>query len=75
MCPQPGVDTKNSILKLRLPEILKKRIMHLSNEKNKSASELTRLLWNDYFRKTDERAWKEEVSEWKTTPSNYRTQK
>lgn len=61
VCAQPVVDTNNALLKLRLPETLKKRIMEISKLKNKSASELTRLLWQHYFKKFEARAWAEEV--------------
>jgi hypothetical protein len=36
--------------------------MDLAKDKNKSASELTRLLWVDYFKKVDDRAWRDEVN-------------
>ncbi len=59
---QTNVDTKNDLLKLRIDGKLKNRIMDLAKDKNKSASELTRLLWVDYFKKVDDRAWRDEVN-------------
>jgi len=64
VCPQNNVDTKTSILKLRIEPALKKRIKDLGLQKNKSASEMTRLLWEDYFKKADGFAWQKEVSQW-----------
>lgn len=64
MCPQPTVDTKTEFLKLRLEPKLKARIKNLAEIKGKSASELTRLLWQDYFKKVDKIAWEKEVAEW-----------
>lgn len=61
---QKNLPTNNALLKLRLPEKLKKRIMELAQEKNKPASELTRVLWNYYFNRIDRIAWQKEVSEW-----------
>ena len=62
--PQQDVATKDNILRLRIDSKLKKCISELSVEKNKSASELTRLLWQDYFKKLDNKLWQEEIKEW-----------
>jgi len=64
MCPQPVVDTNDTLLKLRINKKLKARIMDISKEKNKTASELTRLLWQDYFNRVDKKAWEEETKNW-----------
>lgn len=64
MCTQTNVDTKDKLLKVRVPEKLKRRITQTANEKQKSASELTRLLWQNYFDKIDKIAWENEVKDW-----------
>lgn len=64
MLSQQDVATKDNILRLRIDSKLKRRIAEISIEKNKSASELTRLLWQDYFNKLDEKLWQEEIKEW-----------
>ena len=61
VCPQPVVDTNDDILKIRVPKNLKKKIMSRSEDVKKSASELTRILWQNYFEKFEARAWAEEV--------------
>lgn len=61
VCPQLTVDTKDDLLKVRLPGNLKKKIMSRSQEVKKSASELTRILWQNYFDKFEAREWAEEV--------------
>lgn len=63
VCPQTVVDTKDDLLKLRIEPALKKRIKELSKLKNKSASEMTRLLWQNYFKKYDELSWQQECKE------------
>ncbi len=55
--PQLGVDTKTEILKLRVSPFLKKQIKELSEEKNKTVSEMTRLLWENYFNKVWQKEW------------------
>lgn len=64
LLPQKNVATKDKILRLRIDNKLKTRISEISAEKNKSASELTRLLWQDYFKKLDNKRWQEEIKEW-----------
>ncbi|OGU55434.1 MAG: hypothetical protein A2V66_16805 [Ignavibacteria bacterium RBG_13_36_8] len=64
LCPQRVMDTKDELLKVRMSNALKSRIKQLSREKKKSASELTRLLWQNYFVKIDKIAWENEVKEW-----------
>ena len=64
VCPQSTVSTKDDFLKLRIKSNMKTRIMELSKEKGKSASELTRLLWQHYFDKVDKKAWQKEMEKW-----------
>ena len=64
LCPHRIVDTKDVLLKVRLNQKLKYRIMELSKEKGLSASEMTRLLWIDYFKKVEDINWKEEIKDW-----------
>jgi len=59
-----NVDTKDDLLKVRVPGDLKRKIMSRSQEVNKSASELTRILWQNYFDKFEAQQWAEETKNW-----------
>ena len=64
VCTQTGVSTKDALLKLRVESDLKNRIMETAELKGMSASELTRLLWVNYFERVDKKAWMEETKDW-----------
>jgi len=60
-CPQKNVSTKEKVLKVRISSGLKNKIKEIGDEKNKSISELTRLLWLDYLKKKEQKEWREEI--------------
>lgn len=61
---QQKVDTKSDLLKVRIEPTLKKKIESRANDVGKSAAELTRILWKNYFEKLEQKLWAEEVKEW-----------
>jgi hypothetical protein len=63
MCTQSSC-TQDDLLKLRISGDMKTKIMNLAKEKNMSASEMTRLLWENYFKKKKDKAWQKEVEGW-----------
>ena len=62
--PRKNVSTKDEIMKFRLTSEMKNKILEVVEEKGKSASELTRLLWEDYLTKKRNIEWQKEVEEW-----------
>ncbi len=52
------------ILRVRVNKKMKEQILTECKRLDLSVSELTRLLWIDYFKKVDEKTWKEETKDW-----------
>ena len=61
---QESVAQKYPVVRSRVSKELKIKITLLTKETEKSESELTRLLWENYFKKKEDKAWQEEVNNW-----------
>lgn len=59
---EPVVQSK--VFQNRIGGELRKRIENKVKETGKTFSELDKLLWQDYFKKSDNLAWRKEIKEW-----------
>lgn len=61
---QNAVIQKSQVIHCRVDEQFYKELKELSDEKHKTISEMTRLLWRDYLTKKRIMEWRKEVGEW-----------
>ena len=55
---------KTNVLRARMDNNLYNKIKEKCLETGKGEGELTRLLWMDYFKKIENKAWQEETKDW-----------
>lgn len=60
---QESVAQKYPLIRARVSKELKARIVQRRRELNKGESELTRTLWEDYFKKLDKKEQAEDVKD------------